>query len=186
MPHMKPIVQKGEPVLRNIAEPVDPEHISSPEIQQVLADMREALESQEDGVALAAPQIGISLRIFIIAPKVFEEGTGKEPEHLVYINPEVIKRSRKKSEMTEGCLSVRPWYGAVVRSEKARVRALDEHGNRFEYGGSDLLAQIFQHEIDHLDGILFIDKATHLEELPQEKEARDTAKKDLQDRMKTN
>ncbi len=88
---------------------------------------------------------------------------------MVFINPKIIKISKETEEMEEGCLSVRYLYGKVKRSKKAMVEAYDENGKRFKKGGSGILAQIFQHETDHLDGILFIDKATGLQDLPPEK-----------------
>ncbi len=84
---------------------------------------------------------------------------------LVFINPEIIKLSRKKRWAPEGCLSVRWLYGEVSRSEKATVRGFDEHGKPFMRGASGLLAQIFQHETDHLNGLLFIDKARNVEKI---------------------
>lgn len=83
---------------------------------------------------------------------------------MVFINPEITRLSKKKKEMSEGCLSVRGSYGTVMRHERATVKALDEHGKPFTYHASGLIAHIFQHEVDHLDGILYIDKAVKLEE----------------------
>ncbi len=171
---MVPIVQKDNPVLRDQAQPVPIEDIGSPKIQKILKDMKQALDSQEDGVALAAPQIGVSLRIFTISGKVFDLISGKEevseegPENkdIVCINPEIVKLSKTKKEVEEGCLSVRYLYGKTKRSKQAKIRAFDENGKQFELGGSGLLAQIFQHEIDHLNGILFIDTATDVHDLP--------------------
>ncbi len=87
-----------------------------------------------------------------------------EPD-LVCINPTLIKLSKQKKKVPEGCLSVRWLYGNVLRAEKATVEAYDEHGKKFTRGGSGLLAQIFQHETDHLNGILFIDTAEDVEEM---------------------
>jgi peptide deformylase len=87
-------------------------------------------------------------------------------EDSVYINPVMKKMSKSKKMVEEGCLSVRYLYGKVNRSTKATIEAYDENGNKFTKGGSGLLAQIFQHEYDHLNGILFIDKAKGLEEIP--------------------
>jgi len=161
------IVQKdtseGE-VLREIAKPVDVSDIKGAEIKKVLEDMRSALYNQEDGVALAAPQIGVSLRIFVVAPKAFSDE--HEDVRLVFINPEIIKHSKDNKLMEEGCLSVRPWYGKIRRHSRATVRAMNEKGEEFEIDGSGLLAQIFQHEIDHLDGVLFSDNAINLKEIP--------------------
>jgi peptide deformylase len=166
------IVGRESKVLRQIAEPVDIEDIKSSKVKDLLKKMKEALHGEEDGVAIAAPQVGASLRIFIVNGETLKNissaktsKTTKHEDH-VYINPEIIKLSKKRKKMEEGCLSVRWLYGQVMRSEKATVRAYDEHGNQFTKGASGLLAQIFQHEIDHLNGILFIDKAENVEDLP--------------------
>jgi len=150
-------------VLRDIAKPIPIDAIQTEKIKSVLKNMRIILEHQKDGVAIAAPQIGKSLSIFVISPKVFEN----DPEgmQLNFINPEIIKSSSDKKLMDEGCLSVRWWYGKVRRASRVTVRAHDKDGNQFEMEGSGLLAQIFQHEIDHLNGILFIDTATDLKEM---------------------
>jgi peptide deformylase len=89
-------------------------------------------------------------------------GTEDDSDDSVYINPVVIKTSRGKSGKHEGCLSVRGKWGIVPRAEKVTIQAYDEHGHKFERGASGLLAHIFQHEMDHLDGILYIDKAKEL------------------------
>jgi peptide deformylase len=177
--HRVEIVQKGQTVLRETARNILPEEIKTPKIQKIIEDMKTALAIQDDGVAIAAPQIGISLRIFVVSKKVEILTKGKEnlsEKELtkfidtVYINPEIKKLSRTKNRLDEGCLSVRYLYGKVERSEKATVTAYDEKGKKFTKGASGLLAQIFQHEIDHLNGILFVDKADDLVEiLPKKK-----------------
>lgn len=160
------IVQKDNPVLREKALEVPVEQISSPKIRKILEDMKSALASQDDGVAIAAPQIGAPLRIFVVSGKAFREDFGEKPDKdMVFINPVISKLSREKEEMEEGCLSVRYLYGKVKRAKKATVRAYDEEGKIFERGGSGLMAQIFQHETDHLDGILFTDHAKEVYEL---------------------
>jgi len=178
---MKPILQKEAPVLRQHAKPVVLQDIGSPYVNAVLKDMREALVKEADGVGLAAPQIGVPLRMFIVSEIVFSslrENRGKKnadgmevnntkgTKQLVYINPEIVATSKDKKQMEEGCLSVRPLFGKVRRASKVTLRAYDEHGNAFERGASGLLAQIFQHEVDHLDGVLFIDKAKDIREMP--------------------
>ncbi len=169
------IVQKGEVVLRETALKVPVGEIKTEKIQKILKDMSAALATQDDGVAIAAPQIGLSLRIFVVSRKVeiMLKGLEEAPEaeraaikDAVYINPEISKVSKKKQIMDEGCLSVRPFFGKVERAEKATVTAYDEHGKKFTRGATGLLAQIFQHETDHLNGVLFIDKATDLKEVP--------------------
>ena len=157
--------------------------------------MSEALKSQDDGVAIAAPQIGYSVRIFMVSGKVLKAGfperglsqddgprgsatrtlvdsdpaRGNSAEKdLIFINPKISKLSQGKEWMPEGCLSVRPLYGKTFRSKKATVVAYDENGKKFTRGAAGLLAQIFQHETDHLNGILFIDHAKDVkEELPK-------------------
>jgi len=172
------ILQKENKALRNKAKPVSVEKIKSSEIQEVIKNMKKAMQTQDDAVGIAAPQIGVPLRIFVVSGKAFieiKEGeTDKEPAPLppdmVFINPEIIKKSRKEVKVEEGCLSVRWWYGKVKRATKTTISAYDEHGKKFTRGASGLLAQIFQHEVDHLEGILFTDKATDLREAPpQEK-----------------
>ncbi|NLE07191.1 MAG: peptide deformylase [Parcubacteria group bacterium] len=191
---MNEIVQKENKVLRQIAQEVSVEDIRSRKIETIIRRMIKALNNQDDGVAIAAPQIGENLRIFVISKKIFEiieeeqksngkkskrenldefENSNKKKEYkdLIFINPEIIKISKKKMKVDEGCLSVRWLYGKVERAEKITVRAYDENGKPFTMGASGLLAQAFQHEIDHLNGILFIDKATDLKEMiPEETE----------------
>jgi peptide deformylase len=173
---MIPIVQKGEAVLRKRALEVPLSDIQTPKIQKIIATMIEALYQEEDGVAIAAPQIGASVRIFIVAGKVLSphypdlEPDEIAPPDLICINPEIIKLSKTKKKMPEGCLSVRWLYGNVSRSTKAMIEAYDNQGRKFSRGGSGLLAQIFQHETDHLDGVLFIDTAEDIEDLPPEKQ----------------
>lgn len=161
-PH-RAIVQLEAPVLRAISDEVPKEEISSVRIQSIIATMKLALAAEPDGAALAAPQIGEPYRIFVLQERVFgssAEGryASKDP-HMVFINPEIVKTSVKRKLMDEGCLSVRGVYGTIERCERATVRALDEHGQLFTRGASGLLAQVFQHECDHLNGILFIDHA---------------------------
>ena len=179
---MLPILQSGDPVLRKRAVEVPTKEIKSHKIRKVLKQMQAALETQDDGVALAAPQIGVSLRIFLVAKaalrlpaelkkRVQSENhpttkLKKEAGYLTFIKPKLVKLSRDKTLLDEGCLSVRPLYGKIKRSKKATIQAYDEEGNFFERGASGLLAQIFQHETDHLEGVLFIDTATDLKALP--------------------
>jgi peptide deformylase len=162
-----PIVQVGDKVLREKAKEVPLSEITSSSICDVIKKMEEALLNEKDGAALAAPQIGISLRIFILSPKVF---LPKDTKNYIFINPVILNLSKKKSLLEEGCLSVRGKYGAIRRSEKATVRAFDEKGNLFTRGASGLMAQAFQHECDHLDGVLFIDSLKKVWSLPPSKE----------------
>ncbi|MCX6716647.1 MAG: peptide deformylase [Candidatus Taylorbacteria bacterium] len=162
----KDIVQNGHEALREEAHPVPIKEISSRHIQNLIKKMKSALATQSDGVGLAAAQVGEPLRIFIISKRVFEGRADAPKDDMVFINPEILKLSRDKDWLEEGCLSVRPLFGKVRRSKKATISAHDEHGQKFEMGASGLIAQIFQHEVDHLHGVLFIDKAKEVIEVP--------------------
>ena len=166
-----PVVQAGDLVLRKVAKPVLKKDIGSPKIKRVISGMKKVLKGEEYGVAIAAPQIGESLRIFVVAGRVLLPEDAPDdatpPPDITFINPEIMRLSRAKKEMSEGCLSVRGKYGAVVRHEKATVKALNEQGVPFTYNGTGLMAHIFQHENDHLEGILYIDKAVKLTDDPK-------------------
>lgn len=163
------IVQKEDPVLRQISTDVPLNSITSAKIQKILSDMKKALASQDDGVAIAAPQIAVPLRIFVISGKANDivKGTEASPDD-VYINPIITKISKDSKLVDEGCLSVRYLYGKTKRATRATVEAYNEKGEKFSRGASGLIAQIFQHEIDHLDGILFTDHAKQIKDLPPE------------------
>ena len=165
---MVKIVQQEEKVLRETAKEVPLADIGGAKLNKILDDMNEALDSQDDGVAIAAPQIGVPLRIFIVSRKALPKKGGIEQPNQIFINPIIKKLSVKKSNMEEGCLSVRWIYGETKRAETAQVEAYNEKGHKFARQGSGLLAQIFQHETDHLNGILFIDIAKKLHEVHPE------------------
>jgi peptide deformylase len=184
---MKKIVQKEDKVLHQSTKEIPVGEIKTPKIQKILKEMSQALASQSDGVAIAAPQIGYRLSIFVVSGKIFHKdfvdgqrsdlknskssdlaGEKDIPDDLVFINPKISKLSREKEWMPEGCLSVRWLYGKTYRSKKAMITAYDENGKKFQRGASGLLAQIFQHETDHLKGILFTYHAKDVkEELPK-------------------
>lgn len=175
------ILQKDSPILRRQAKVVTLKDIKSKKVHDILRRMKEALYGEDDGVAIAAPQIGESLRIFLVRGNILDllrnkknaDKSNRKQTHpqkdLVFINPEIIKKSKSMKKVEEGCLSVRWLYGLVKRVEKVTIRSYDESGKLSERGASGLLAQIFQHETDHLDGILFIDKAEDLQEIPPAK-----------------
>ncbi len=157
---MVAIVQKKSAVLRKVAVPVPARDFGSARLSKILADMSAALAREPDGVALAAPQIGKSLRIFIVSGKILKKKEdGPDLPNLVFVNPILKRASREKKLLEEGCLSVRGRYGRITRSVRATVGAYDANGKYFELNGSGLMAQIFQHETDHLNGTLFIDNA---------------------------
>jgi peptide deformylase len=162
---MSTILQKDNRLLRAQSLEVPVAEITSPKIQKLLTKMKSVLASCDDGAALAAPQIGVSLRIFVVSKRIFtdeDNQTLPQAKDLVFINPVLVKVSKRQKKLEEGCLSVRGVFGEIIRADKAQVEAYNELGQKISYRGSGLLAQIFQHEIDHLNGILFIDKAKNL------------------------
>lgn len=197
------IVQMDAPVLRKKAVSVAHSDIGSKKLTQLIARMSALLKKEKNGVGLAAPQVGAPLRLFIVAGRAFvadeidkrdadiAEGLETEsfpiPQDKVFINPELIRTSRVLKEMSEGCLSVSGKYGMVLRHEKASVRALDEKGAPFVYHGTGLIAHIFQHELDHLDGILYIDKVLRLNDENEEhpSHSKTTTKRKSIERNKT-
>lgn len=145
---LRMIVKHPDPILREKSVPV--RHIT-PNIHKLLDDMAETMYAA-NGVGLAAPQVGINKRIVVI-----DTGDGI----IELINPEIIAMEGEQIG-PEGCLSIPGITGEVKRAQMCKVRALDRHGKPFEMAGEGLLARAFQHEIDHLNGILFIDLATRI------------------------
>ena len=168
--------EMDNPALREIAREIPISDIGSPRIQKLIAEMKNLLAKEEYGVALAAPQVGEPIRLFIVSGRAIARDSRNSPDEpeknaesqlpteldQIYINPVITKMSRMKKEKHEGCLSIRGKWGMVARAEKASVRAHDENGRQFTRGASGFLAHVFQHEMDHLEGILYRDKATRL------------------------
>lgn len=140
--------------LRKVAQPVVTFDDS---LQTLIDDMFETMYHAR-GVGLAAPQIGVSLRLSVI------DIIGDKTQQIVIINPEIVS-SHGEKEFEEGCLSVPGAYDTVVRAEKVTVKALDRSGNPFEISGDGLLAECLQHEIDHLNGKLFVDLLSPLKRM---------------------
>ena len=149
------IVKVGDDILRKRCRPVEE---ITPKIHRLLDDMAETMRAAQ-GVGLAAPQVGILRRIVVIE---VEEGNLIE-----FINPKIIAYAGEQ-EGTEGCLSVPNKWGTVKRPMHVTVRALNRHGEEFEITGSEFLARAFCHELDHLDGKLYIDIASAIETVPAE------------------
>jgi peptide deformylase len=146
---LRPIVKYGAGALRAAAAPVDD---LSGDTQQLIDDMIATMYAAP-GVGLAAPQVGVSLRIFVIDLSV-----GRRPGDVrVVINPEFVEREGTQLE-EEGCLSVPGFTATVLRPSQVVVRGLDRHGREQTIEGKALLARALQHEIDHLDGTLFVDR----------------------------
>ena len=149
------IVKVGDDVLRKKCRPVDE---ITPKIITLLDDMAETMH-EANGVGLAAPQVGILRRVVVIE---VEEGNLIE-----LINPKIIAYAGEQ-DGTEGCLSVPGKWGMVKRPMHVTVRATNRHGEEFELTGSELLARAICHELDHLDGKLYIDVARNIETVPAE------------------
>jgi peptide deformylase len=147
------ILHYPDPILKRVAAPVQ---VFDPALKTLAADMAETMYAAP-GVGLAAPQVGISQRLVVIdcAPK------GTPPQLLQVVNPEIVGREGETFE-EEGCLSIPSYFARVPRSAQVRVRFLDLDGKPQELTAEGLLAIAFQHEIDHLDGILFVDRLSSL------------------------
>lgn len=145
------ITKQGEEVLKTVSEPVDYAELK-PRLPKLLEDMWETMYAA-NGVGLAAPQVGLNIRLAVIDCRD-EDG---EPDRMVLINPEIVKKEGVQDD-EEGCLSVPGLYAKVERAHTVTLRALDENGAEYERTASGLLARAFQHEVDHLDGKLFLDR----------------------------
>lgn len=157
------IVTKGAKVLATPAKEVPKSMFGSKELASMIAHMSASLRTTEHGVAIAANQIGLPYRIFVVRGFVLaDKERGDDDPDVAFINPKIVRMSKKKQLLEEACLSVPQRHGKVLRSPKATVRAHDRDGKKIERGGSGLLAQIFQHECDHLDGILYVQKAEEM------------------------
>jgi peptide deformylase len=167
---MAKLVAQNHTALHTISEEITTADFDNGTVSKILKNLRSAIKTYNvegfSAVAIAAPQIGVAKRMFLI-----EDQSGSEQERfptLVAINPRIVKTSKKTHEVGEGCLSVPKEYGIVKRHLNVTFRALDENGKEYERGAGGLLAQIIQHECDHLDGTLFVDRALKL--WPVEKE----------------
>ncbi len=175
---MAKLVPENHPTLHAMAENITPEEFKNGTVTKIIKDLRQAIKTYKvDGftaVAIAAPQIGIGKRVFII------EDQSDEADRLPTIiaaNPRFLKLSKKSRVAGEGCLSIPDKYGLVRRSTNVTIEAYDETGQKFSRGAGGLLAQIMQHEYDHLDGILFTDRAEKVwtkEELDQSRKENPT------------
>ena len=157
MPYHREIIKDGHPTLRKVAKKVDPEELKDPLIQQLIDDMFATMYAAP-GIGLAAPQVNISKRIFITDLSVQDEEIG---EKLVFVNPR-FTLVEEELEAVEGCLSVPGKVGDITRYGHVVCAALDRHGKRFEVDGRKLFGRCLQHEMDHLNGVLYIDKAKNV------------------------
>lgn len=165
------ILEKENKILRKKSQEIN--NLDSKELKTLIKKMADAMFGEPDGIGIAAPQIGENKKIFLVAedvlnPEVFSEENKEKrsKKYLVFINPKIKKTSSKKAKDIEGCLSVRGLYGEVLRPEKITVEYTNEYGIKQIRGASGLFARVIQHEMDHLGGILFIDKAKNLKKMP--------------------
>ena len=152
---MLTIITHPTPSLRLRSVEVTREEIGTPEMQKFIDELIEAMFAY-DGIGIASPQVGKNIRLFIV-----NERKGAT----AYINPEVHIVNDETQDSEEGCLSVPGKWGVVDRAKKVRVRALDRHGRQIDVEAKGLYATVYQHELDHLNGILFIDKAKQLRDV---------------------
>ena len=155
------VARMGHPVLRERAQPLDKSMLRNPLVQKLIDDMFDTMH-EYNGVGLAAPQVHEGLRIFV---GLLDESTKDDPEPLALINPEITPLSDDKVDGREGCLSIPEIYDLVPRYTAIAVKALDRAGKPIELQLKDFPARIAQHEHDHLDGILFLDRMASMQSL---------------------
>lgn len=156
---MRQIITHPNPILRRRSTEIETDFLNSEDFFSLVKDMKTVLRGYHgDGIGLAAPQIGENLRVIVIDKAAVP---GKKQD-LILINPKWVKTSRKQTIDTEGCLSIPLTFGKVKRCKNIQVTALNEKGQPVSFSADDLLARVVQHEIDHLDGVLFIDKASDI------------------------
>jgi len=151
----------GHPVLRAKARPLQASEIRSPELQQLIDDMIETMR-EYNGVGLAAPQVHESLRLFVA---LLEDEPDDRTAVAVIVNPEIVSNTHSREEGWEGCLSIPDVRGLVPRVTDITVKGLDREGGAIELRLRDFPARVAQHETDHLDGVLFLDRMTSMQSL---------------------
>jgi peptide deformylase len=169
---LRPIITPDNPILRRKAHAV--KNVSDPALQKLIDDMIETMRAAP-GVGLAAPQVAVSQRIVVMeyapgAEDLPEDAEPPLPQLYVIINPEITTRSEEMVEGAEGCLSIPGYAGNVLRHKAVTVKALNRKGRPIRIKAHGWLARIVQHEIDHLDGVLFIDRATKTWKLRDDEE----------------
>jgi peptide deformylase len=159
------VARLGHPVLRRVAEPVSPEAIRSPDIQRLIDDMLETMDDQ-DGAGLAAPQVHVSRRVVIYGVEANPRYPDAEPVPLtVLVNPRLTPIGDEQEEDWEGCLSVPDLRGMVPRWTAVRVEGFDRGGQRVHFTATAFHARVVQHECDHLDGRVYLDRMRSMETL---------------------
>jgi peptide deformylase len=152
------LTQFGNPILRQSAHQLTRSEIFSKDTQNIITNMRATLAQKRYGIGLAAPQIGQSLAVALVSLKPTPTRPNAPILHLTLINPMIVKTYGRRSPLWEGCISGPAMFAKVPRYRHLRLRWLDERGCRQEQDFTDLAAHVIQHEVDHLHGILFVDK----------------------------
>ena len=155
---LREVIKLPDPMLRKKAHDV---RDFRGDFQTLVDDMVITMR-EEDGVGLAAPQVNQSLRVIVVEYAIDDSKEDSKKKLYIMINPEIVKRSEETEFGLEGCLSVPDIVGEVERNFQVEVRGLDRYGKKAKIRAKGWLARIFQHEIDHLNGILFVDRATKL------------------------
>jgi len=158
------VARIGHPVVRAEARPVPPGKLRSAEIQRLIDDMEETMH-EYDGVGLAAPQVHVGLRLAVLEVEATDERSSDAVPFTVLVNPVVRPLSEAKLVGYEGCLSIPDLRGQVPRYDKVRLEALDRKGRPFSLEASGFHARVIQHECDHLDGRVYLDRMTDLRSL---------------------
>lgn len=158
------VARMGHPVLRQQAAEVDPAQIGHPDLQRLVDDMIETMVDYE-GIGLAGPQVFKPLRLVVAGDPDITEENGEGIPLTVLFNPQFTDMSEERAAGWEGCLSIPDVRGVVPRSAEVTVRGLNRQGEAVEFSASDFFARVLQHEVDHLDGIVFLDRMQSLETL---------------------
>jgi peptide deformylase len=162
---IRKVAHLGHPILRRVADPVPPEAILSPDVQRLVDDMLETMD-EYDGAGLAAPQVHVSQRIVIYGVDENPRYPDAEPVPLtVLINPVVTPVTEEIDEDWEGCLSLPDLRGRVPRPTRVRVEGYARDGRRLRFDTDGFHARVVQHECDHLDGVVYVDRMRSLETL---------------------
>ncbi|GAC1492258.1 MAG: peptide deformylase [Vulcanimicrobiaceae bacterium] len=183
MPYIREIIQDGHPTLRKVAKKVTPQELADPLFQQFIDDMFETMY-HAPGIGLAAPQVNVGKRLFVVDLQDDDDEHGP----FVVVNPKFTV-TEGEIESIEGCLSVVGMIGDLTRFERVVCTGLDRDGKRIELTGTGLFGRCLQHEMDHLDGVLYVDKAKNIRPAATEEErvalAEVTAERDALERAQT-
>jgi peptide deformylase len=158
------VARIGHPAIRTAARPLTPEEIASPALQKLIDDMIDTMKDY-DGVGLAAPQVHLDLQLAVIEVPGKDERAGGAVPLTVLVNPRVTRVGDAMVDGWEGCLSIPELRGVVPRAQRILLKALDREGRPFEVDTEGFFARVIQHECDHLDGRVYLDRMPHMRSL---------------------